>query len=108
MIQVGDFMVSIDLKDAFLMLSMHPSFHKYLCFEWLNVRYCYTSMPFGLTSAPRIFTKVLKSVLVFLHSRGLRVSAWFDDIILVGSTVNLLLEHLYFTRLLLSSRVSYK
>ena len=41
MIQVGDFMVSIDLKDAFLMLSMHPSFHKYLCFEWLNVRYCY-------------------------------------------------------------------
>ena len=103
MIHVGDFMVSIDLKDAFLMFSIHPAFHKYLCFEWLNVRYCYTSMPFGLTSAPRIFTKVLKSVLVFLRSRGLRISAWFDDIIMVASSVNLLLEHLYFTRLLLRS-----
>ena len=96
-------MISIDLKDAFLTFSMHPFFYKYLCFEWLNIRYCYTSMPFGMTSSPRIFSKVLKSVLVFLRSCGLRISAWFDDIILVANSIDLILEHLYFARIVLRS-----
>ena len=60
-------------------------------------------MPFGLSSAPRIFTKVFKRVLVFLRSRGLRVSAWFDDIILVAESIPLILEHLHFTKLILKS-----
>ena len=96
-------MVSIDLQDAFLMLGMHPSFQKFLCFEWLGVRYCFTAMPFGLTAAPRIFTKVLKVVLVFLHKKGVRVIAWFDDIIILASSYNLLREHLFLTRLTLRS-----
>ena len=70
LINVNDYMVSIDLKDAFLMYSMNPLFYKYLCFEWDNIRYCYTAMPFGLTSAPRIFTKVFKTVLVFCATKG--------------------------------------
>ena len=103
MLRRHDFMVSIDLKDAFLMFAMNVEFYKYLCFEWENVRYCFQSMPFGLTSAPRIFTKVLKAVLVFLRGRGLRITAWFDDMILMGESVPLLLEHLHFARLTLKS-----
>ena len=103
MLSRNDYMVSIDLQDAFLMFNINRCFHKYLCFDWLGIRYCYTCMPFGLTSAPRIFTKVLKSVLVFLRGRGLRISAWFDDMILMADSVSLLLEHLYFARLILRS-----
>ena len=103
MLRRHDFMVSIDLKDAFLMFSMNVEFHKYLCFEWLGIRYAYQCMPFGLTSAPRIFTKVLKTVLVFLRSRGLRITAWFDDMILMAESVPLLLEQLHFARLTLKS-----
>ena len=89
MIKRGDYFVSIDLKDAYLMFLMHPFYWKFLCFEFLKIRYHYKVMPFGLTSAPRIFTKVFKRVLVFLRSRGLRVSAWFDDIILVAESIPL-------------------
>ena len=103
MLQKDDFLVSVDLKDAFLMFSMHCIHQKYLCFDWLGVRYCYVCMPFGLTSAPRTFTKVLRSVLVFLRGRGLRISAWFDDIIIMANSVSLLLEHLHFARLILRS-----
>ena len=99
----NDYFVSIDLKDAYLMFSIFPDFWKFLCFDWKGVRYFYKCMPFGLTSSPRIFTKVLKVVLTFLRSRGLRVSAWFDDIVIVASSVNLLLEHLYFAKLILKS-----
>ena len=99
MLRPNDFMCSVDLKDAFLMYSVHPEFYCFLCFDWEGVRYCFTSMPFGLTSAPRIFTKVLKVVLVYFRSRGLRVTAWFDDLLIIADSVNLLLEHLYFVRL---------
>ena len=99
----GDFLVSIDLKDAYLMFSMHEEVFDFLCFDWLGTRYCYICMPFGLTSAPRIFTKVLKAVLTFLRSRGIKASAWFDDIILSAKSISLLLEQLYFTKLLLKS-----
>ena len=97
MIRPGDFFVSIDMKDAYLMLMMHPDCFRFLCFEWENVRYFYRCMPFGLTSSPRNFTKVFKCVLTFLRKKGLRISAWFDDIILMANSISLLLEHLKFT-----------
>ena len=103
MLRIGDFMVSIDLKDAYLMFSMFPEFFCFLCFDWEGDRYCYTSMPFGLSVAPRIFTKVMKAVLVFLRGRGVRVSAWFDDLIIVAESISLLLEHLKFCCLILRS-----
>ena len=103
MIRKGDYFISINLKDAYLTFLMHPYFWKYLCFDFLNTRYHYKVMPFGLTSAPRIFTKVFKTVLVFLRSRGLRISAWFDDIILVANSLSLILEQMHFTMLILKS-----
>ena len=103
MIRPGDYFVSIDLQDAYLMFAMHPFYWKFLCFHFLDTRYFYKVMPFGLTSAPRIFTKVFKRVLIFLRGRGLRVTAWFDDIILMAESVNLLLEHLHFTKLVIKS-----
>ena len=103
MIQPGDYCVSIDLCDAYLMFLMHSDFWKYLCFDWENQRYFFRCMPFGLTSSPRIFTKVFKTVLTFLRKRGLKISAWFDDIILVANSISLLLEQLHFTLLTLKS-----
>ena len=103
MIRPGDYFVSIDLRDAYLMLTMHPEFWHYLCFDWLDTRWFYRCMPFGLTSSPRIFTKIFKSVLIFLRKRGLRVSAWFDDIFLAASSIPLILEHLNFTLITLNS-----
>ena len=82
---------------------MHEETVDYLCFDWDGIRYYYQCMPFGLTSAPRIFTKVLKVVLVFLRSRSIKASAWFDDIIIAANSISLILENLYFTKLLLKS-----
>ena len=65
LLEIGDYFVSIDLRDAYLMFLMHPDCHKYLCFDWDGERLCYRCMPFGMTYAPRIFTKVFKTVLVF-------------------------------------------
>ena len=65
----GDFMASLDLQDAFLSIAMHPSCYKYLCFDFEGTRYCFIALVFGLSCAPRIFTKMLKVPLSSLRQR---------------------------------------
>ena len=67
MLRPGDYFISIDLRDAYLMLLIHPDFWKYLCFDWEGKRFFYRCMPFGMTSSPHTFTKVFKRVLVFFE-----------------------------------------
>ena len=84
----GDFLASLDLQDAFLTIAMHPSCYKYLCFDFEGVRYCFIALVFGLSCAPRIFTKLLKVPLSCLRLQGYKNSAWLDDILLVGSSLS--------------------
>ena len=88
LISYNNFMASLDLQDAFLTIAMHPNFYKFLCFDFEGVRYCFIALVFGLSCAPRIFTKMLKVPLSFLRIQGFRNSAWLDDILLVGSSLS--------------------
>ena len=56
----GCFMTSIDLRDAYYSVPITPEHRKYLKFMWRGVLYQFTSLPMGLTSSPRLFTKILK------------------------------------------------
>ena len=60
LIQAGDWMVKLDLKDAYLQVHIHPDHQKYLVFQWDSKFYQFTCLPFGLLAAPRAFTKLLK------------------------------------------------
>ena len=60
------FMTSVDLSDAYLLITMHISHCHFLKFSWKGTLYQFLAMPFSLTSAPHIFTKVLKAVLAYL------------------------------------------
>ncbi|XP_070581656.1 uncharacterized protein [Ptychodera flava] len=53
--------------------------HKYLCFQWIDQRYQYVCLPFGLTSAPRIFTKVMKIPIAHARSQGILCSSFIDE-----------------------------
>ena len=53
-------------------------------FQWQGRRYQYNPLPFGLTIAPRVFTKILKPLLAHLRAKGLRLVAYLDDILVIG------------------------
>ena len=75
LLRQGDWMVSIDLKDAYLSALVWEGHRRYLCFMWQDTMYKFKSLPFGLCSAPRVFTKLLKPVLAQLHHQGVRLYA---------------------------------
>ena len=76
-----DFLFTVDLTDAYFSVSIQPEFRKFFRFSWMGQLYEFLVMCFGLTTAPFIFTKITRPILVFLHSRGIRASMYIDDCI---------------------------
>ena len=97
LISRGDFFISIDLTDAYHAIAIHLFFRRYFTFIFLNVYYQFTCLPQGLTSSPRIFTKVMKVVLVYLRSFAIKIAAWLDDFLLAAASAKLVSEQASFT-----------
>ena len=53
---------SVDLKDAYYSVPISLAYQQYLSFCWDGKTYNFTCLPNGLSSAPRIFTKLMKLV----------------------------------------------
>ena len=75
----GDFATSIDLKDAYFHVPMHKETWKYLRFVWRGTTYEFKALPFGLSPAPFIFTKVTKPVSALARQEGIRLKMYLDD-----------------------------
>ena len=86
LVRPGDWMVSLDLKDAYLTIPISPMYQKFLQFVWRNIRYQFICLPFGLGPAPRVFTKILRPVVAYLRSNGLRLVIYLDDILLLNES----------------------
>ena len=86
LIRKDDWMVSIDLKDAYLSVPILQEHRKYLRFVWKGTTYEFQCLPFGLSSAPRVFTKLLKPVMALLRKRGIRSLIFLDDMLLMAES----------------------
>ena len=86
LINHDDFMTSVDLKDAYLSVHIHRSSQKYLCFQWRNKSFAFQGLPFGLNTAHRVFTKLLKPVAAYLPKRDIRIIVYLDDFLILGSS----------------------
>ena len=81
---LGSFACSIDLKDAYWHVPIHPVFRKYLGFRIGKQRFQFRALPFGLNIAPRVFTKLCKAVLKELRLKGIPVLVYLDDWLVWG------------------------
>ncbi|KAL0860714.1 hypothetical protein ABMA27_010051 [Loxostege sticticalis] len=87
------FMVNIDLKEAYFLLPIHKSHRKYLRFIFNENLYEFSCLPFGLSSAPYIFTKILNPVITELRSKGFLSVRYLDDILCIGRSYNQCVEN---------------
>ncbi len=79
-IRSKDWFVTIDLKDAYFHVSIHPCHRKFLRFAFGGKAYQYRVLPFGLALSPRTFTKVVDAVLAPLRLQGIRILNYIDDL----------------------------
>ena len=77
-VEERNWMCTVNLKDAYLSVSITRQHRKFLSFMWEGTTFKFTCLPF---SAPRIFTKVLRPVMPYLHFQGLRTVIYLDDIL---------------------------
>ena len=52
-----------------------------LSFLWEEKYYMFTCLPFGLSAAPRVFTKLMKPVVGFLRQVGCRLIIYLDNLL---------------------------
>ena len=92
-LQPNEWITKIDLKDAYHHILVHVNIRKYFRFVVAGTVYQFRVHPFGLSTAPREFTKTLAPVVHLLRSRGIQVHAYLDDWIIRASTKELSLIH---------------
>ena len=102
-IRKGMFMTSLDLKDAYFALPIESSFRKYVRFVWRDRLYEFQCMCFGLSSAPYIFTKVMKPIFSRLRREGICSSYYIDDSIYANLSAQLLVSQTIRAKTLLES-----
>ena len=82
-VNAGDWLVSIDLKDAYFHVPIHLSHWKYLRFAVGNDKYEFMVIPFGITTAPRVFTKMMAPAAEYIRKEmGLYNSPYLDDFLM--------------------------
>ena len=54
-------------------------YRKYLKFYWKGKLYEFCALPFGISSAPRVFTKVVKVIFSQIRSFGISSFFYIDD-----------------------------
>ena len=95
LLRPGDWTVSIDLKDAYHHVAIASASRNLLGFKLANDAYRFKALPFGLSPAPRVFTRLVTCVAAHLRQRGLRLFCYLDDWLLAAESKELLSQQLH-------------
>ena len=88
----GDYLFAFDLKSGYHHVDIAEVHHKFLGFEWNGRYYVFTVLPFGLSSACYIFTKLVRPLVRYWRARGIKITVYLDDGLGVASNEQQALE----------------
>ena len=82
----GAELVKIDLKNAYRIIPVHPEDHHLLGISWEGSTYIDRALPFGLRSAPKIFSAVADMIAWALNQSGIQHQIhYLDDFLFIGA-----------------------
>lgn len=82
----GDWMFSLDDVAGYHHWSIREAFRTYFAFEWDGVLYEWCVLPFGVASAPWVFTKGKRVLVKMWRAQGIRLIPYMDDFLFAASS----------------------
>ena len=92
-LQQGEWVTSIDFKDAYFHIPIQEQSRKYLRFHVQGQTYQFKALPFGLSTAPLEFTVVAKEVKLMAIHKGIRIHQYLDDWLVRATSQQVCLQH---------------
>ena len=92
-LQQGEWVTSIDFKDAYFHIPIQEQSRKYLRFHVQGPTYQFKALPFGLSTASMEFTVIAKEVKLMAIHKGIRIHQYLDDWLVRATSHRLCLEH---------------
>ena len=89
----GEWVTSIDFKDAYFHIPIQEQSRKYLRFHVQGETYQFKALPFGLSTAPLEFTVVAKEVKLMATFKGIRIHQYLDDWLVRANSHQVCLQH---------------
>ena len=81
----GCMLAKLDLQEAYRAIPVHPVDQTKLAVSWNGDIYIDRALPFGLRSAPKLFSAVIDALMWILHTRGIQYGLhYLDDFLLLG------------------------
>ena len=78
-LKLNHWATSLDLKDAYLHIPVHPHHRKFLRIGYRGKVFQFKVLPFGQATAPLIFTRVVRSLAAAVHAQNLELHTYLDD-----------------------------
>ena len=92
-LQQGEWVTSIDFKDAYFHIPIQEQSRKYLRFHVQGQTYQFKALPFGLSTAPLEFTVIAKEVKLMAIHKGIRIHQYLDDWLVRATSHQACLQH---------------
>ena len=104
----GALLAKLDLKDAYRTVPVHPQDRPLLGMRWKGETFIDCTLPFGLRSAPKIFSALADGLMWIVHSQGFPLSLhYLDDFLLLGPANSPLCQHALSATLQICSNLGF-
>ena len=92
-LQQGEWVTSIDFRDAYFHIPIQEQSRKYLRFHVQAQTYQFKALPFGLSTASLEFTVIAKEVKLMASHKGIRIHQYLDDWLVRATSHQACLQH---------------
>ncbi|KAG6927209.1 hypothetical protein G0U57_010328, partial [Chelydra serpentina] len=82
----GDWYAALDMKDAYFHIAVYPPHRRFLRFVVDQRHFQFAVLPFGLSTAPRVFMKCMAVVAAALRRWRIQVFPYLDDWLIRGNS----------------------
>ena len=86
----GGWVTSIDLVDAYFHIPIHRGYRKFLRFQTRDRIYQFRTLPFGLSAAPWVFTKIMTEIKMLVHMMVINHCQCLDNWLIYSPSHNTL------------------